>query len=135
MDMVFRSLADIEHAIRSSWSKQTCDPVDLAEWSADSPARGQCGVTSLVVQDLLGGELLLAEVLNADGSRQGLHYWNRLASGVEVDLTREQFTATEIVQEPRVVQRPSDTTSGRLAAQYQSLATAVRIRLLRSSSK
>jgi hypothetical protein len=134
VEMVFRSLVDIEHVIRSSWSEQTCDPVDLSEWSTDGPARGQCAVTALVVQDLLGGELLLAEVLNADGSRQGLHYWNRLASGVEVDLTREQFTATEIVQEPRVVSRPPDTTSGRLAAQYRTLATAVRARLAPAGS-
>ena len=110
--MVFRSLADIERAIRSCWSEQTCDPLALDEWSSDNPGRGQCAATALVVQDLLGGELLLAEVLNADGSRQGLHYWNRLASGVEVDLTRDQFSATEIVQEPDVVPRPPDTTSG-----------------------
>jgi hypothetical protein len=81
VDMVFRSLVDIERVIRSGWSEQTCDPVALAEWSTDNPARGQCAVTALVVQDLLGGELLLAEVRNADGSRQGLHYWNRLANG------------------------------------------------------
>jgi hypothetical protein len=67
--MVFRSLADIETVIRSSWSEKTCDPVDLREWSPETPARGQCGVTALVVQDLLGGELLVAEVHNADGSR------------------------------------------------------------------
>jgi hypothetical protein len=127
--MVFRSLADIESAIRSSWSEQSCDPVALDEWSTDTPARGQCAVTALVVQDLLGGELLLAKVLNADGSRQGLHYWNRLASGVELDLTRDQFSPTEIVQEPDVVPRPPDTTAGRLAPQYQALATAVRARI------
>jgi hypothetical protein len=127
--MVFGSLTDIEGAIRSSWSEQTCDPVALDEWSSANPGRGQCAVTALVVQDLLGGELLLAEVLNADGSRQGLHYWNRLASGVEVDLTRDQFSATEIVQAPDVVPRPPDTTTGRLAPQYQALASAVRARI------
>jgi hypothetical protein len=133
--MVFRSLADIEHAIRASWSEQTCDPVALDEWSTDNPGRGQCAVTALVVQDLLGGELLLAEVLNADGTRQGLHYWNRLAGGVEVDLTRDQFSATEIVQEPDVVPRPPDTTSGRLATQYAALATAVRTRIQSSPAR
>jgi hypothetical protein len=129
--MVFESLADIERVIRSCWSEQTCDPVD--EWSAENPARGQCAVTALVVQDLLGGELLLAEVLYADGSRQGVHYWNRLVGGVEVDLTRDQFSATEIVQGPDVVPRPPDTSSGRLAPQYQALATAVRARLARAA--
>ena len=133
--MVFRSLADIERAIRSCWSEQTCDPLALDEWCSDNPGRGQCAATALVVQDLLGGELLLAEVLNADGSRQGLHYWNRLATGVEVDLTRDQFSATEIVQAPDVVPRPPDTTSGRLAPQYQMLATAVRASVQSSSAR
>jgi hypothetical protein len=127
--MVFRSLADIEALIRSSWSEQTCDPVDLAEWSPENPARGQCAVTALVVQDLLGGELLLADVHNADGSRQGVHYWNRLAGGVEVDLTREQFARSEVVQAPAIVARPPDPSVGRLATQYQVLADQVRASL------
>src|SRR4051812_48449353 len=127
--MLFRSLADIERVIRSSWSEETCDPVDRDVWSTDNPSRGQCAVTALVVQDLLGGDLLLAEVLNADGSRQGLHYWNRLAGGLELDLTREQFSATELVQTPEVVPRPADTSAGRLASQYHALAIAVRARL------
>jgi len=61
-------------------------------------------VTALVVHDFFGGELLEAEVLFQNGSRQGFHYWNRLA-GVEVDLTREQFKSQEVVQEPQVVER------------------------------
>jgi hypothetical protein len=121
-------LAEIEHLIRSSWSAETCDPVDLALWSPETPARGQCGVTALVVQDLLGGELLMAEVRHADGARQGVHYWNRLAGGVELDLTREQFTRSEVIDTPNVVARPSDPSVGRLAAQYRALASAVRTR-------
>jgi hypothetical protein len=124
--MMFRSVADIEALIRSSWSEKTCDPVDLPEWSPENPARGQCAVTALVVQDLLGGELLLGEVHNADGSRQGVHYWNRFAGGVEVDLTREQFTRSEVIQVPTVVARPPDPSIGRLAPQYQALCSEVR---------
>ncbi len=58
----------------------------------------------MVVHDFFGGQLLEAEVLFDDGSRQGFHYWNRLASG-DVDLTSEQFTDDETVQEPRTVER------------------------------
>ena len=67
--MLLRSLAELERAIRDSWSERSCDPVDLP-WSPANAAKGQCGVTALVVQDLLGGELLMAEVRHADGSRQ-----------------------------------------------------------------
>jgi hypothetical protein len=124
--VLFRSLADIERVIRASWSRETCDPVDVDAWSPENPARGQCAVTALVVQDLCGGELLLAEVHYPDGSRQGLHYWNRLGEGVELDLTREQFGPDEIVQAPEPIERPADLTAGRLYPQYQALSRAVR---------
>ena len=76
----------------------------LAAWTPDNPARGQCAVTALVVHDLLGGELLEAEVRDPDGSPQGFHYWNRLA-GVDVDLTLSQFRDGEVVQGPRLIDR------------------------------
>lgn len=123
--MVFRSLGDIEALIRSSWSETSCDPVDLP-WSPENPARGQCAVTALVVQDLLGGEILIAEVHHTDATRQGVHYWNRISDGVEMDLTREQFTASEVILTPTLVVRPADLSGARLAGQYRTLANRVR---------
>ncbi|WP_456955912.1 YunG family protein [Geodermatophilus sp. SYSU D00867] len=78
-------------AVRAAWCRETRDDSDLADWSPGDPARGQRGATALVLHDLLGGDLLLAEVRRTDGSRQGVHWWNRLPGGREVDLTREQF--------------------------------------------
>lgn len=124
------SLTSIEQAIRACWSRETCDPADVADWSDGNPSRGQCGVTALVVQDLLGGELLVAEVRHADGSRQGLHYWNRLCGGFELDLTRAQFREGELVGNPDVISRPRDVSSGRLWRQYQRLSERVLDRLL-----
>ena len=115
----------LERALRASWSAETCDDVDVGHWRPDNPARGQCGVTALVVQDHLGGELLLAEVSCADGSRQGVHYWNRLPSGEQVDLTRTQFDAGERIGSPRVQRRPPGLASTRLAVQYDRLRRAV----------
>lgn len=80
--------------------------------------------TALTLHDLLGGELLEAEVLHADGTRQGFHVWNRLTSGVEVDLTLEQFSTTELVQKPRVVRRPPGPPR-RGAVQYLLMRTRV----------
>ncbi len=74
---------------------------------APNRPRGQCGPTALTVHDLLGGELLLAEVHRTDGSRQGVHYWNLLPDGTEIDLTREHFASDEVIQQPRIVQRPA----------------------------
>ena len=125
-DVVFPSLLEVERVIRAGWSSETCDPLALDEWSPETPARGQCAVTALIVQELFGGELLLAEVHYPDGSRQGLHYWNRLGNGLELDLTREQFLESETVQAPVPVDRPADLTRGRLFPQYRALAALVR---------
>jgi len=99
------SLGTVEAVIRANWSIETCDPIDVPNWSAANPASGQCAVTALVVRDLLGGQLLEAEVLRPDGSRQGFHYWNRLP-GFDLDLTREQFIEGETVQPPIEVEGP-----------------------------
>jgi hypothetical protein len=120
---------ELERAIRDSWSARSCDPVDLSDWSARNPALAQCASTALVIQDHLGGELLLADVLYPDGARQGVHYWNRLPGGLEIDLTREQFVAGEIIQPSRVAARPLDVSDGRLAEQYRTLSSCVWARL------
>ena len=120
-----RALQEVEAALRASWSVWTCDPVDQQGWSEDNSARGQCGASSLIVEDHLGGELLLAEVRAVDGTRAGVHYWNRLADGRELDLTREQFRSGESVGEPRVVTRPGDVSRGRVVGQYHLLRERV----------
>jgi hypothetical protein len=80
-----------------------------------------------VVNDLLGGELCVAEVRLRDGSQQGFHWWNQLA-GVAIDLTREQFGADELVQEPRVLARPPGLLI-RGQAEYLLLRSRVLARL------
>lgn len=109
----------LEAAVRAASALDTCDPVDADDWSAD-PSRGQCGSTALVIHDLLGGELLIAEVVRSDGSRQGVHYWNLLPDGTELDLTREQFAAGEVIQQPRILRRPAGLPN-RCAEQYLTM--------------
>lgn len=91
------TLAEIEEAIRACWGADTAEEDD--GWTPDNPARGQCDVTSLVVHDIFGGELLAAEVFR-NGEPVEAHMWNRLAGGVEVDLTRGQFRNGEVIGEP-----------------------------------
>ena len=55
-----------------------------------------------------------------DGSRQGVHYWNLLSDGTEIDLTREQFASNEVVQGPRIVRRPAGLPK-RGAQQYLTM--------------
>src|SRR3990172_8015006 len=76
-------LKSLEKLLRESWSKETCYPSCVNEWTSDNPALGQCAVTALVVQDYFGGDLLYC--------KHNHHYWNRLPNNREIDLTREQF--------------------------------------------
>lgn len=99
------TLAEIEQAIRESWSQDTADEDD--GWTPDNPSRGQCDITSLVIHDLLGGELLAADVF-LEGERIEGHMWNRLPSGIELDLTREQFQRGEVIGEPLARPRPAE---------------------------
>ncbi|MGW5098661.1 YunG family protein [Streptomyces nodosus] len=101
------NLLDIDKALRASWSADTCSPDDLdrAPWQPDNPSWGHCDITALIVNDLFGGDLVVGEV-HCDGEQQGFHWWNRLPSGVELDLTYEQFTRGQTVSAGRVVERP-----------------------------
>jgi hypothetical protein len=121
------SFTDVECAVRASWSAETCDPADVAEWRPDNPARGQCGVTALVVQDLFGGDLVLAEV-HVDGRKVEYHYWNRFGLGLDLDLTREQFRPEQVVVGGEVVVRPPGAPR-RCRAQYELLRDRVMARL------
>jgi hypothetical protein len=95
------TLDELERAIRAAWGRETSD--DPAEWSEENPARGQCAGTALLVRELLGGEILVANVLRA-GARVERHAWNRLPSGITIDLTREQYRNGECFEEPSVVE-------------------------------
>jgi hypothetical protein len=95
------TLPELDAAVRAAWSRETAEDPSL--WSEDNPAIEHCGVTSLVVRELLGGEILVAGVVK-DGRRVCRHAWNRLPSGLALDLTREQFRDGEELEEPVVAE-------------------------------
>ena len=109
--------------LRAGWGADTCDPHDLPDWRPGNPARGQCGVTALIIQDLLGGDLILGEVYAGD-TKVGHHYWNRLPDGHEADLTADQFSAHEVVVGGRVQQRRPGPPA-RCRRQYELLRRRV----------
>ncbi|GAB2908500.1 YunG family protein [Streptomyces mayteni] len=121
------NLVDLDRALRASWAHDTCSPDNQAEWGPDNPAWGHCDVTALVVNDVFGGDLVVGEVY-LDGVQHGYHWWNRLPSGVELDLTREQFQRGQDVTAARVVVRPPGPLPRRWA-EYLLLRERVGARL------
>ena len=117
------TLNELEAAIRASWSAETSDLPD--RWTSANPAFQQCDVTARVVRDYLGGEILVAGVVR-DGRRVDRHAWNRLPSGLEVDLSREQFVAGEEFEAAEVLGEFIGSTADE---RYALLAERVREKL------
>ncbi|RBM22067.1 hypothetical protein [Streptomyces sp. PT12] len=119
------TLTEIAAALRTAWAADTCSPDDVlrAPWTPDNPAWGHCDITALVVHDIFGGDLVVGEV-SLDGERAGYHWWNRLASGIDIDLTRDQFRLGQVITGARVVVRPPGPPRRR-RAEYRLLRERV----------
>ncbi|OOZ84309.1 MULTISPECIES: YunG family protein [Bacillus] len=77
MDHVQRK--QIYEVLIRSWSIETS-----SKWTIENPAKGQCGVTALVVQDIYGGEIKKTKV------REVWHFYNFI-DGQRFDFTETQF--------------------------------------------
>ncbi|WP_427108993.1 YunG family protein [Lysinibacillus xylanilyticus] len=71
---------DLLRALKKSWSIHSS-----SKWSIDNPAKGQCGVTTLVVNDIIGGKIYKTWL------GEGWHFYNIL-DGERKDFTQEQFS-------------------------------------------
>ncbi len=109
--MTLLRLQQLQQTLRQAWSDRTS-----SKWTLTSPAAGQCSVTALVVQDLLGGDLLKTPVGEA------WHFYNRVADRI-YDFTAEQFIdLPQYLDLPATrVEAMADTTS----QQYEALARAI----------
>lgn len=80
----------LQAALSKSWTQQTSkNPV---EWSTKNPARGQCAVSALIVQELLGGELQKVDTIF--NSKQEGHFRN-VINGAVIDTTRSQYPESQ----------------------------------------
>ena len=70
-------------SIVKAWSAETSATPGL--WTPDLPSIGQCAVTALLIQVLLGGTLMRGMVGETS------HYWNAFPNGSMLDLTVGQF--------------------------------------------
>jgi hypothetical protein len=70
---------EVQSALRKAWSLATA-----SQWTASNPAAGQCNVTSLLIHELFGGELLRTPLPAGD------HFYNRIR-GRRYDFTASQF--------------------------------------------
>ena len=69
----------IYEALIKSWSIETS-----SKWTSENPAKGQCGVTALVVQEICGGKIKKTKV------GEEWHFYNCI-DGQRFDFTDTQF--------------------------------------------
>lgn len=81
------SIQNVTKALHDSWSADTA--FDARDWSSDNPARGQCVVSCLIMQDYFGGDLI-RYVVTGDNIQE-THYANVLTDGTIVDSTGQQY--------------------------------------------
>lgn len=86
-------LTDFIKALQRSWSAKTSYEAD-ENWSPENPARGQCVVSSLVVQDYFGGDIV-RHAVTGEGIDE-THYFNILKDGTLIDTTRSQYEDKKI---------------------------------------
>jgi hypothetical protein len=119
----FVTLAELQEAIRASWGPDTTEEPGV--WDEDNRAWGNCAVTALVVRDYLGGDVVVSGVVR-DGVRVDRHAYNRLPSGLLVDISRDQFRNGEQFEAPEVVEHFLSATT---FERYEILAARVRATL------
>jgi hypothetical protein len=76
---IFFKIEKLKKALLNSWSIESS-----SKWSSDNPAKGQCGVTALVINDLLGGEIRKTKLSD------GWHFYN-IINNKRYDFTATQF--------------------------------------------
>jgi hypothetical protein len=82
------TLQQLTAALHASWDSETGYANGIS-WSPENPARGQCVVSSLIVQDYFGGDLVRFAV-TGDGLQE-THYCNLLEDGTLLDTTASQY--------------------------------------------
>lgn len=87
------SLSHFINVLQESWSATTSYESD-ENWSPENPARGQCVVSSLVVQDYFGGDIVRYAV-TGEGIDE-THYFNVLEDGTVLDTTRSQYKDKQV---------------------------------------
>ncbi|HDX9628104.1 TPA: hypothetical protein ROY30_001754 [Bacillus cereus] len=70
----------IYEALIKSWSIETS-----SKWTLENPAKGQCGVTALVVQGICGGKIKKTKI------GEVWHFYNCI-NGQRFDFTETQFS-------------------------------------------
>ena len=115
-----QKLERVTKALEISWSLKSS-----TKWKKTNPALGQCGVTALVAQDYLGGEIIKTWVEKPGGIALW-HYYN-LVENQSIDFTISQFD--EAIDYDNIPSSREEAFSDTNITQYAHLKSAVQTEL------
>lgn len=108
------------NALHNAWSLKSS-----SRWSLENPAKGQCGVTSLVIHDTLGGEIHKTRLA------EGWHFYN------VIDHKRYDFTESQFSESINYEDIPSNREEAFMDTnlnQYNYLKNSVEVQLSKLST-
>jgi hypothetical protein len=100
----------VRQLLLKCWSTQSS-----TKWTKENPAKGQCAVTALVIQDHFGGEIYKTRI---DGI---WHFYNRIG-GFRYDFTAEQFDRFPIYDD--ILSTRGEAFTDATLEQYSCLSAA-----------
>ncbi|QLY81551.1 YunG family protein [Clostridium intestinale] len=106
------NILDFQKVLYKCWSINSS-----SKWTSNNPANGQCGVTSLVVNDFFGGDILKTK------TSEGWHYYNRIGN------KRYDFTDSQFLEKPMyldILSNREEAFSDTNAEQYEYLRSRIK---------
>jgi|tagenome__1003787_1003787.scaffolds.fasta_scaffold19323099_2 hypothetical protein len=118
-------LLTLRTALERAWTATTTYCPE--DWDEHDPAWGQCAVTSVLLAEAFGGELLQGTADLPSGQRTA-HYWNRIDS-IHVDLTWRQFPVGTTLTDVAAAARTTLIANRWMESRYQELRHNVELEL------
>lgn len=106
-----KKIISLRNALFNSWSIETS-----SKWIEQNPAKGQCSVTALVVNNLLYGQIIKTKV------EESWHYYNYI-HGKRYDFTESQFGTS--IQYDDLLSSRSEAFLDTNETQYRTLKDSV----------
>ena len=79
LEEIEEKILELKKALYKSWSIDTS-----SKWTRQNPAKGQCGVTALIVNEMLEGDIAKTKI-------QGNWHFYNIINGKRYDFTESQF--------------------------------------------
>jgi hypothetical protein len=107
MHSLEEKIFELKNVLMKVWSIESS-----SKWTPENPAKGQCGVTALVVNDIFGGEIMKTL------TPEGWHFYNKI-NGQRYDLTESQFS--EVIEYMDIPSNREEAFSDTNERQYNYL--------------